>query len=233
MARTQYTRKTAWHATQAHTASRGPEVGCVPGESRSSRPSGGGSLEETHAPSTATGAVAPFALDSLPGVTFTLLHSSASPPSPNGDCAYRINNASIVLMMEINGIRVLLTGDANGKERDHEAEGNAGHIERLLLDLEAAHPGTLQADVLKAPHHGSETASTEEFINAVNPEFVIISASTMHHLPRETVVERYTDGERVILRTDRRLEKHNDHVICAGTAGGVVDCNYKSVLEGN
>jgi competence protein ComEC len=76
-----------------------------------------------------------------------------------------------------------------------------------LLALEQAHPGTLKAHILQAPHHGSETANTQAFIDAVNPDFVIISASTNHHLPKDTVIERYRHGERVILRTDVNREK--------------------------
>ena len=71
---------------------------------------------------------------------------------------------------------------------------------------EATHPGTLKADVLKVPHHGSETASTQAFINAVNPDFAIISASTKHHLPKTTTVDRYENTQRVILSTDEHKQ---------------------------
>ena len=88
-----------------------------------------------------------------------------------------INNASIVLMFEIDGGRFLFTGGANGKERDEASPGTPGHVEGKLLELEAKFPKTLKADVLKAPHHGSETASTRASVDAVNPKYVIISAS--------------------------------------------------------
>jgi hypothetical protein len=97
-----------------------------------------------------------------------------------------------------------------------------------LLALEAQFPGTLKADVLKAPHHGSETASTQAFVNAVDPKYVIISASTKHHSPKDTVVDRYKSAERVILRTDANRENNKDHIIC-GKTEGEVDCNYADV----
>jgi hypothetical protein len=79
---------------------------------------------------------------------------------------------------------------------------------------------TLKVDVLKVPHHGSETASTIPFIQKADPHFVIISASTMHHLPEDTVVRRYKSSERVILRTDRDRASNNDHIVCLKAARG-------------
>lgn len=188
-------------------------------------------LETTHPPAVATGQPAPLTLPSIPGATITLLHTDTTPEATNNDCAYRINNASIVLLIEIAGIRFLFTGDANGKERDELSPGTPGHIEAKLLALEATHPGTLRADVLKVPHHGSETASTQNFIDAVNPRFVVISASTKHHLPKPTTVHRYENGQRVILRTDAHRENDLDHIMCFKDADGKAACNYKDVLE--
>ncbi len=148
------------------------------------------------------------------GRSWTCVHTDSTPEASNGDCSYRINNASIVLMVEIHGFRFLFTGDASGKGRNEASPGTPGHIEAELLALEQTHAGTLRADVLKVPHHGSETASTQAFINAVAPRFAIISASTKHHLPRETVVERYVDGSRVVLRTDQNSANDTDHITC-------------------
>lgn len=182
-------------------------------------------LAATHVPAAHSGQVQPFTHPRFPGVTFTLLHSDAQPDGP--DCAYRINNASIVLLLEINGVRVLLTGDANGKARDESGPGTPAHVEAKLLAIEHQHPGTLKADILKVPHHGSETASTQEFIDAVDPSFVLISASTNHHLPRPTVLQRYEKSGRVVLRTDANRAKNTDHIYCASSQHGQVDCNYR------
>ena len=184
-------------------------------------------LEDHFRPAVVSGAPEPFTLPAFPGATFTLLHSDANPTGP--DCAYKINNASIVFMLEMEGVRFLFTGDANGKERDEPSPGTPGHVERKLLDLERAHPGTLKADVLKVPHHGSQTASTQAFIDAVDPAFAIISASTKHRLPKDVVVARYTNGERVIVRTDENLPNNTDHIICTRVAGDL-QCNFANVL---
>lgn len=188
-------------------------------------------LEAANPPAAVTGRVEPLVLPTLPQVTFSVLHTDSTPEAANNDCAYLINNASIVLMIEIAGFRFVFTGDANGKERNEPSPGTPGHIEAKLLELERLHPGTLKADVLKVPHHGSETASTQTFIDAVDPSFVIISASTKHHLPKATVVSRYGDGHRVILRTDVNRESDKDHIVCFREPEGELECNYLDVVS--
>lgn len=112
--------------------------------------------------------------------------------------------------------------------------GTPGHVEEKLLALEAAHPGLLKADVLKVPHHGSETANTQTFIDSVDPVFAIISASEKHHLPKSTVVARYENGQRVILRTDATRKNNNDHILCVispiNDTENELECNFEDVL---
>lgn len=166
-------------------------------------------LQQHHQPAVMTNLVQPFSIVGIPGVLFTVLHAEANPAGPN--CAFRINNASIVLRVEVGGVKLLLTGDANGKLRTDNADIVPAHVEGKLLALEAQHPGTLKADVLKVGHHGSETANTNAFIAAVRPRFAIISASTNHHLPDPPVVRlkmlgrwccgRITRGRRKMIRS--------------------------------
>jgi hypothetical protein len=187
-------------------------------------------LATTHPPSDQSNQVQPFTVPSLPGVTFTVLHADAAPTSANNECSYLINNASIVLKIQIGTSTFLFTGDANGKERDETNASLVGHVEQRLLQLEAANPGLLKVDVLKVPHHGSETASTIPFIQKVNPQFAIISASTIHHLPKDTVVHRYETPTRVILRTDDHHENNQDHILCLKEVNVPLDCNFESVF---
>jgi hypothetical protein len=68
------------------------------------------------------------------------------------------------------------------------------------------------------------------FIDAVNPTFAIISASTRNHLPKPTTVARYeanTDTECVVLRTDDHTEAD---IMCFKDAGGKLDCNFLNVI---
>lgn len=178
--------------------------------------------------------------DQQPNTAKLLLSLGAIQCSPKNVCQgggipYKVNNASIVVLIEIQGLRFLFTGDANGKERDELSPGTPGHVEAKQLALEQAQPGLLKVDVLKVPHHGSETASTQEFTDAVDFGFAIISASTKHHLPKPTVETRYQDGQRVVLRTDIHPENDIDHVLCMITQTGgrsnAFDCIFATALN--
>ena len=71
------------------------------------------------------------------------------------------NDTSLVLKLTHRGQRVLFPGDI-------------GDIpQRALL----AHPERIQADVLVLPHHGAWQKSLPEFIAAVNPSVILVSAA--------------------------------------------------------
>ncbi len=74
----------------------------------------------------------------------------------------------------------------------------------------------LKADILLAPHHGSNTSSTSEFIDSVNPDYVIISAGRMNRFshPHKKVIRRYQEKGCDIYNTAKNgqvswlLERH-------------------------
>jgi competence protein ComEC len=105
------------------------------------------------------------------GVQFTLLH-------PRADSAAIRNDASCVLKVTVGEHSVLLTGDIEKA------------AERTLLQHDQA---MLRANILVAPHHGSNTSSTMPFIEAVNPEYVLFPVGYRNRFgfPREAVVQRY------------------------------------------
>lgn len=99
-----------------------------------------------------------------------------------------INSTSIVIQMEVNDNKYLFMADA---EEDVEAND-----EIIWEDI----------DVLKVGHHGSNTSSTEQFINTVLPEIAIISVNEENNSyghPSETVIERLEDKECEVYRTDK------------------------------
>lgn len=85
---------------------------------------------------------------------------------------------SKVLRIETGTQSILLTGDT-----DHLAE-----TELLTLATKS-----LASNILIAPHHGSNTSSTPEFIAAVHPNFVLFSAGYLNRyaFPDAQVVARY------------------------------------------
>jgi competence protein ComEC len=104
------------------------------------------------------------------GVRFEILHPDAG--------HWPINNRSCVVRVSGPDFSVLLPGDV---ERSAERRLVRVHAERL------------RADVLVAPHHGSASSSTPDFVEAVQPRLVIHGAGWRNHFrhPRPEVVGRY------------------------------------------
>jgi len=99
------------------------------------------------------------------------------------------NNNSIVLKVTFGDISFLFPGDI---EAEAEKE-----LVRMAGDK-------LASTVLIAPHHGSRSSSTPEFLDAVRPEYVIISAGVKNrfHHPHPSVLRRYEERGCRIFRTD-------------------------------
>ena len=116
------------------------------------------------------------------GVEFELLW-----PPPGGG-GWSDNDGSCVLRIRTAGGSALLTGDI---ERRAEA---------ALLAAPA-----LASDVLVAPHHGSRTSSGEDFLRAVAPAHVLVSAGyrNRYRHPHADVWRRYGALGAATWRTDR------------------------------
>ena len=107
----------------------------------------------------------------------------ARKPSPNA--------SSCVLRIRGPGGSALLTGDIERKQ------------EKELLALYGA--AGLRADVLMAPHHGSNTSSSAGFIAAVQPKWVFFQAGYRNRFghPTAKVVGRYVRQGVMVSRSDR------------------------------
>ena len=107
----------------------------------------------------------------------------------SGRCldAKKPNSRCLVFMLGYKGHSILLPGDIDKKR------------EACL-----AADGLKDVDVLIAPHHGSKTSNSEEFIAAARPSTAIISAGWRNRLglPKPEVLERYKRAGSRILRTD-------------------------------
>lgn len=112
------------------------------------------------------------------------------PPGAAGRPRSGDNDASVVLLAEVFGRRVLLTGDVEAA------------AERELVDR---YGRALRADVLKVAHHGSRSSSAERFLAAVRPSLALVSAGARNpygHPAPEVLARLRAHGARV-LRTDR------------------------------
>ena len=120
----------------------------------------------------------------LGGATVTVLHCW-----PEAIGMGRTNDSSIVVRIDYGATSFLFTGDAEDWS------------EYMMIDAGA----DLKADVLRVAHHGSNTASTGEFLRAVSPEYAVISvgADNTYGHPHAAVLERLEDAGCRILRTDR------------------------------
>ena len=115
------------------------------------------------------------------GVHFEILH-----PAP--DSAWTSdNNSSCVLRISAGATRILLPGDIEAKaERDLVSRGSLGPV-----------------DLLVAPHHGSRSSSTPEFVAATSPRQVVFATGfgNRWHFPVPDVVSRWRGAGACLLNT--------------------------------
>ncbi len=103
---------------------------------------------------------------SLPNGRLTCLWpvADAVPPDEDG------NHSSLVLLAELRGTIMLLTGDLTSRYEQAVAQ---------------------PADILKAAHHGSKTSTAPAFLDAVQPQVVLLSCG--NEARRTTLLERTGD----------------------------------------
>lgn len=104
---------------------------------------------------------------------------------PNSDDS---NEASVMVMAEIDNRKFLLTGDASSSTEKRMLE------EGYILDC----------DVFKAAHHGSRHSNSLEFLKALTPTYTVISCSadnTYGH-PHAEILSNLKSVNSLIYRTD-------------------------------
>ena len=121
------------------------------------------------------------------GVQFEILHPA---PGNNGSVKKtRDNDLSCVLRISIGEHSILLAGDI---EKNSEM--------RLLRQ----HAGKLFTSLLVAPHHGSKSSSSLDFVAATLPDYAVFTAGYRNRFghPKEEVLQRYADSGAELLRSD-------------------------------
>jgi len=127
--------------------------------------------------------------------------------TPLGESESR-NAISIVVRLEYQGSAVLFAGDTVGRRIG--APSSACDDAEAMMVTNHNKTGSdrvpLNSDIIIAPHHGADNASSTCFIAAVNLSFVVFPAGHAFQHPRENAAQRYLDhgiAESNMFRTDR------------------------------
>lgn len=100
------------------------------------------------------------------------------------------NNWSIGILLQNGSNRFLFVGDA---EKESETDMLYNGID-------------LRADVYKVAHHGSNTGTTQEFLNAVSPTYAVISCGegNSYGHPHKEVLDKLKNAGTQMFRTDKQ-----------------------------
>lgn len=120
------------------------------------------------------------------------------------------NEESIVIELNYKNEKYLFMGDA--KEKNEES--------REWNDV----------DILKVGHHGSNTSSSQKFINQISPEISIISVGkeNSYGLPKDKILQRLINIGSLIYRTD---EDGTIQLVSDGETNEIIKVNLN--LDGN
>jgi len=101
----------------------------------------------------------------------------------------KLNDFSLVFLLEYGGRKILLMGDADSQVQDDISQVNS----------------LTAVDILKLPHHGSKTGMAEKFLEHIRPKEAVISVGknsyghpaqeTLDLLKKFNVMVRRTDIE--------------------------------------
>ncbi len=135
-----------------------------------------------------------FALD---GVTFKAIWPS------EGEVSDKWNDNCLVIMLEFGDLRILFTADISHR------------VEKILLERKK----DVKADILKVSHHGYTDATSEEFLDAVDPDIAVIfvKEDSPYGELADTVPRRLADrGIRV-----KRTDEHGTVIMVADRKGRI------------
>jgi competence protein ComEC len=148
-------------------------------------------------------AVAPYGVTrGIGDVVVQVLHPDLPATVDGPGDGSTANDASVVLLVEVAGVRMLLTGDL-------EPPGQA-EVASLVRELDI--------DVLKVPHHGSSHQDLAWLVG-LRPEVALVSvgADNDYGHPSSVVVRGLEAAGARVLRTDR----DGDVAVVAGGADGL------------
>lgn len=123
------------------------------------------------------------------GDTYDLNGATATILGPNQSEYGDLNNYSIVIKVVNGDNTYLFTGDADTLSENEIVKVNAYH---------------LKADVLKVGHHGSSTSTSKNFLDAISPNYAVISVGedNIYEHPNKEVLDRLENKGIEVFRTD-------------------------------
>lgn len=133
---------------------------------------------------------------------------------PVSEASGNLNNYSTVMKVSFGEMDIIMTGDA-------EVE-----VEEAIL----ASGANLDAEILKVGHHGSDTSTSEEFIDAVSPDYAFISCKVgnKYEHPKEDTMRKLEERNIEVYRSDE-----NGTVVATITANDVsFSCEPGDYLSG-
>jgi len=122
------------------------------------------------------------------GETFKVGSATATILAPNSGGYKDLNNFSIVIRVTFGSNSFIFDGDAE----------DVSENEMLSKGL------NVSADVLKVGHHGSNSSTTEAFLNKVNPKYAVISVGkgNSYGHPHKTTMDKLKAKGIKVYRTD-------------------------------
>ena len=148
------------------------------------------------------------------GTVYSLGNAEIKVIGPITDPGNEKNNYSTVLKVSLGENEVIFTGDAEIK------------VEKDILE----YGEDIEAEILKVGHHGSDTSTSEEWLEAINPKYALISCEigNQHEHPIKEVMQRLKERGIEIYRTDE-----SGTVIATITATNITfNSNPDSYLSG-
>lgn len=118
-----------------------------------------------------------------------------------------LNDFSPLIRVTYGAFSVLFTGDATKSIENEAIENYMGY--------------ELRSDILKVAHHGSDTSTSEEFLDAVKPMYAIIScgAGNSYKHPKQSILNLLLYNDVKVRRTDLQgdilvnVDKEGEYVI--------------------
>ena len=102
------------------------------------------------------------------------------------DAKNNLNDSSIVVQLDYGSTKYLFMGDATTAVEE-------------MVEWD-------EVDVLKVAHHGSDSSTSQQFLDKVKPKYAIISVGidNAHNLPDQEIIDRLESNNIEIYRTDEK-----------------------------